>query len=447
MRKRGLLTGLVLGAALLVPSASALAAPTEMSFTSKPITVGGYSVERAITGNVDRPAGAGFITEMSADVVDVNTGKQVPINRIMLHHIVFAAYGVDPGNKAFYGDGEERAIMKLPAGYGYPVAAGEKWAIVWMLMNHRQQTDAVKIRWRLTWDTNPNLKPVTPMSFDASHSAQGLVYSVPGGGKVGSTDVRTQSRTAPLSGRIVAGLGHVHGGAAELALSEPGCGNRTIYRSSPTWGSSSNPFYNVKPILHEPGPINMSRIESQSGIPVHAGEELKLSSVYDAHLPHTRVMGLMVVYIAKDDSVTTNCGKIPSDVKQIGTTTQGRKRAPVFPVPLTGLDSKGHAVEIARPPGATLMAGLSADLDVGDAFYTRRNISIAQGGSVTWAFGSVLQHDVTVADGPRGFNSDWMKAGQSFTKRFDVPGTYKLFCSLHPVQMTQVVTVRPKRAG
>ena len=120
---------------------------------------------------------------------------------------------------------------------------------------------------------------------------------------------------------------------------------------------------------------------------------------------------------------------------------------PVFPVPLIGLNSKGRAVEIARPPGATLKAALSAGLKVGDAFYSRRNISIAQGGSVTWAFGSVLKHDVTVADGPRGFNSDWMKAGQSFTKRFDVPGKYKLFCSLHPVQMTQVVTVRPKRAG
>jgi plastocyanin len=403
-----------------------------MSFTSAPITVGGYSVERAVTGNVDRPAGAGFITQMAADVVDVNTGKQVPISRIMLHHIVFAAYGVGPGNTAFYGDGEERAIMKLPAGYGYPVAAAEKWAIVWMLMNHRQQTDAVKIRWRLTWDTDPNLKPVTPMSFDASHSAQGLVYSVAGGGKVG---------------RIVAGLGHVHGGAAELALSEPGCGNRTIYRSSPTWGTASNPFYNVKPILHEPGPINMSRIESETGIPVHAGEELKLSSVYDAHLPHTRVMGLMVVYIAKDDSVTSNCGKMPSDVTQFRTTVKGRSKAPVFRVPLTGIDAKGHAIEINRPPGSTLIAGMSAELNVGDAFYSQRNISIAQGGSVTWAFGSVLQHDVTVADGPRGFNSDWMKAGQSFTKRFDVPGKYKLFCSLHPVQMTQVVTVRPKRAG
>ena len=232
-----------------------------------------------------------------------------------------------------------------------------------------------------------------------------------------------------------------------MTLSQPGCGDRALYRSKPTWGAASNPFYKVKPVLHEPGPINMTRIESSTGIAVRAGEELKLSSIYDGELPHTRVMGLMLVYIARDESPSSGCADLPGDLKQVGTKTKGRSLVPVFPVPLTGLNSKGRAVEIARPPGATLMAGLSADLNVGDAFYTRRNLSIAQGGSVTWAFGSVLQHDVTVADGPRGFNSDWMKAGQSFTKRFDVPGKYKLFCSLHPVQMTQLVTVRPKRAG
>ena len=451
MGKRGLRAGLVVSVVLLIPSASAFAAPTEMTFTSAPIKVGGYSVERNSSYGpplkVDRPVGDGFITAMSVDVVDVKTGKEVPINRIMLHHIVFAAYGGPAGVTPFYGDGEERAVMKLPPGYGYPVDAAEKWYMVWMLMNHRAQTDSVKIRWRLTWDTNPNLRPVKPMTFDASRSAQGLVYSVPGGGKPGSSHVRTQTLKAPFNGRIVAGLGHVHGGAKELTLSQPGCGDRALYRSKPTWGAASNPFYKVKPVLHEPGPINMTRIESGTGIAVRAGEDLKLSSIYDGELPHTRVMGLMLVYIARDDSPSSTCAKLPDDLKQVGTKTKGRSRAPVFPVPLIGLNSKGRAVEVARPPGQIFTAGLSANLNVGDSFYTRRNISIAQGGSVTWAFGSVLQHDVTVADGPRGFNSDWMKAGQSFTKRFNVAGKYKLFCSLHPVQMTQLVTVRPKRAG
>ncbi len=451
MEKRRLLIVPLLAAALLALSGTAIASPVQMTFTSAPVTVGGYSVERDSSYGpplkVDRPVGAGFITAMSVDVVDVKTGKEVPINRIMLHHIVFAAYGGPAGITPFYGDGEERAVMKLPPGYGYPVDAAEKWYMVWMLMNHRAQTDSVKIRWRLTWDTNPNLKPVKPMTFDASRRAQGLVYSVPGGGKPGSSDVRTQTLKAPFNGRIVAGLGHVHGGAKELTLSQPACGDRALYRSLPTWGAANNPFYQVKPVLHEPGPINMSRIASSTGIAVRAGEELKLSSIYDAQFPHTRVMGLMLVYIARDDSPSSSCTPLPADLKQVGTKTKGRSRAPVFPVPLTGLNSKGRAVEISRPPGSTLTAGLSANLSVGDVFYTRRNISIAQGGSVTWAFGSVLQHDVTVADGPRGFNSDWMKAGQTFTRRFDVPGTYKLFCSLHPVQMTQLIKVRRKSAG
>jgi hypothetical protein len=436
--------GLVVCFAAALGAAPAEAGPQKLTFTSKEITVDGYAVEKAVTPGVARPQGDGFITEMAADVVDPKTGREVPISRIMLHHIVFAAYGNGPGNRPFYGDGEERAIMKLPPGYGYRVEAADKWAIVWMLMNHRAQVDSVKIRWTLTWDDDPTLKPVTPMSFDASRGRQGLVYDVAGDGRPGSRDVRTHVRQAPFNGRIVAGLGHVHGGAYELTLSQPACGDRPLYRSRPTWGLASHPFYKVKPILHEPGPINMSRLESRSGIPVRAGEDLKLSSVYDNSRLHTRAMGLMLVYLARDEQAPGGCPALPGDVKNIGTSTPGRSKPPVYRVPLTGLGSNGRARTIGRPPGSLLRGGLAASLSIGDAYYTRQNISIRKGGRVTWKFTGDLQHDVTVADGPRGFSSDWQKKGTTFTRRFDVPGRYKLFCSLHPVQMTQVVNVRKR---
>lgn len=32
--------------------------------------------------------------------------------------------------------------------------------------------------------------------------------------------------------------------------------------------------------------------------------------------------------------------------------------------------------------------------------------------------------------------------GRTFAQKLDRPGTYKLFCSLHPVQMTQVIKVK-----
>jgi len=35
-----------------------------------------------------------------------------------------------------------------------------------------------------------------------------------------------------------------------------------------------------------------------------------------------------------------------------------------------------------------------------------------------------------------------MRQGATFTQRFGVPGTYNLFCYLHPVTMHQTLVVR-----
>ncbi len=98
------------------------------------------------------PASGGSITHMETDVVDVDTGAQVPIQRLMLHHIVFTNlnrqdatckgqgytgfdgrkdFGSTFAPQRFYAAGEERAKMSLPAGYGYQSRAtattGESW--------------------------------------------------------------------------------------------------------------------------------------------------------------------------------------------------------------------------------------------------------------------------------------------------------------------------------
>src|SRR3954468_9142043 len=100
--------------ALALPG-TALATPVTKTFTYGPVSVDGYAVKQTATANIPRPDGAGFITHMAADVVDVHTGKPVPINRIMLHHILFlnAGNGTHKAGvgDAFYGDGEERAKL------------------------------------------------------------------------------------------------------------------------------------------------------------------------------------------------------------------------------------------------------------------------------------------------------------------------------------------------
>ena len=442
------LPGATVAAALLLLAVAAVpasAAPVTKTLKSEPFKVGPYSVEQSVTGNIPTPRVDGFITRMTTDVVDVETGRVVPIKRIMLHHIVFANLGPAGANQPtvpFYGAGEERAEMNLPPGYGYRITKDDRWAIVWMLMNHRELPDQVQVRYRVTYDTDPTLKPVIPVAFDASHGRQGLVYDVAGGGKKGSLDVRTHTRAAPVSGRLVAGLGHVHGGAKDLALSKPTCGDRRVYVSKPTWAKSNHPFYNVRPVLHEPGPLNMSSFATGQGIPVVAGQPLKLTSRYDAERPHTRVMGLMVVYLSPDESVADPCGPQPGDMQTLRGTVPGRAGIPRATIGLYGLGPSGRAVEVQGPPGRFERFFDRALVNVVNFSFRAGNLSVARGAEVTWRFADAARHNVTVASGPRGFSSDWLRSGDEFRYTFDTPGTYKLFCELHPVGMVQRVSVR-----
>ena len=430
-----------------------LAAPAEakvqtVTMKAGPFTVGGYQV--ALQGQnliVGAPKLDGYITDMETDVVDVKTGKPVPINRIMLHHIVFANLGPNFSHagtpEPFYGDGEERAKMDLPAGYGYPITKADAWGWVWMLMNHKPTTDSVYIQYRMRIVTGETLKPVIPIFWDTSHARQARVFDVPGGGSPGSLDVRTDTQPAPVSGRIVAGLGHVHGGARDLALSEPDCGNRTLYRSSPTWGLASHPFYKVRPVLHEPGPINMSQFKTVKGIPVKAGEPLTVTSRYDNVRPHTRSMGLLLSYLSPDSTVTKACSPLPNDIQVLKTTTKGRSLAPVARIKLYDWNGNSTAREVLGPPGPMTIASGNADVLVKNFAFTAGNLSVPLGSTVTWTFDDAVKHNVTVADGPEGFSSNWLIGGASFSKTLTKAGTYTFFCELHPVGMVQRVIVRP----
>jgi plastocyanin len=305
----------------------------------------------------------------------------------------------------------------------------------------RAQTDTAYIQYTVTTDDSPVLQAVDPYWLDVRDCRADPVYDVAGGGARGATDVQAVAWTPSVGGRIVAGGGHLHGGGRELRLSQPSCGDRTLAVSRPTWGLASHPFYNVRPVLHEPGPIAMSRYTTRQGFPVAAGEPVRLSSVYDAQVPHTRVMGIALVYFAPDPTVAAACGPLPTDVQTIGTRARGRTTAPKVTVPLTGLDRRGRAVTIARPPGALRRMGTRVTVGVRDLSFSARNLSVRRGATIRWRFAGPSLHDVTLASGPRGFSSPHLDRG-SFTRALDTPGTYRLFCSLHPVAMTQRIVVR-----
>jgi hypothetical protein len=240
---------------------------------------------------------------------------------------------------------------------------------------------------------------------------------VPGTGGAASTFARTADFTLPESGRIVAGGGHLHGGGMRLELDNATCDQR-LFTSLPTW-EGPNPH----PVMHEPGPSHMTSFGSAEGIPVGAGQTLRLRAVYDNSHPHTRVMGIMIVYLAR--APVSGCNPPPS----------------LAPDPDSRPGSPPHMhLPLLKQPSGPLARNFRSTW-VGDYRFGRERVSIQRGRAFRWRFLGADRHDVTLANGPEGFASPSVRSG-SYAFRFRRPGTYNLYCSLHPTRMTQRVIVR-----
>jgi plastocyanin len=190
----------------------------------------------------------------------------------------------------------------------------------------------------------------------------------------------------------------------------------------------------------------MSWALSTSGWHVHRGEQLLVDSVYDDALPHMKVMGIMHVYIARDHAPQPACGALPADAAQRVEPFPGfpgRTDPPPVTVQLSARQATGPALVIGVPPGATRTLPGDASFAVRGFSFRPPNVSVPAGARIRWRFGDHSRHDVTVADGPRGFASQYSTRGDAFATRLTVPGDYRIFCSLHPVDMVQVVHVRP----
>jgi hypothetical protein len=163
----------------------------------------------------------------------------------------------------------------------------------------------------------------------------------------------------------------------------------------------------------------MTGFADPAGRPVRAGDTVRLTATYDNARPHVRVMGIMIMYLAPGPA--SSCAAYSS----------------TLPAPST---AEQVSIELLKRPAGPLHRDIRSTW-VGDYAFGAQRVSLRRGASFTWRFRGGVEHDVTLATGPAGFASPSMRTG-TFTYRFTRPGTYRLFCSLHPARMTQVVIVR-----
>jgi plastocyanin len=458
-RCRSLLALAVLLATAAVFAPVADAELRRFQFRYGPLRVEPYQVSYtrmgAAPGRVRTPNVDGHIVRMGATVVD-KRGRPLPVRRVMLHHVLFKNIGRFRGDRreplcghrgeSFYGTGEEDQALRLPRGYGYRIRMRDRWRIAWMLMNHTGRPETAYIRYRVVVETRRRLRPVTPywVRVTRCRFTQDPIFNIPGGGPPGSTATTSTTFTLPRSGRLIAANGHVHGGSKDLVISQPGCGGRVLMRSRPLYGLPSHSYYRVLPVLHEPGPFATSWARTRTGIPVGPGEPLRLTSFYDGELPHTRVMAIMHLYVDHSRrSATPACGPLPSDVVNRLPRAPGRRGPPRVRVPLTGVDASGRARAISRPPGPRRVYRGNAKVTISEQSFSVRNLSIPLGASVRWRSRDPIWHNATLANGPEGFASPMLRRGSAYVHTFVKPGLYRVFCTLHPIEMTQTIDVRP----
>jgi plastocyanin len=439
-------------AALLLPTV-ADAKVRDVTYRYGPITVGRYDGVRG--GNpVRAPRMDGSIVEMDAFIVD-KRNRVIPQSKVMLHHLVFKNLGHSTnvrrdgacpgsrGDQRFYGESEELRALTLPRGYGYRIDREDRWRMGWMVMNHTHRVRQAWIRYHVKIDTR-RLRPVTPYWLSVMGCHVDPQFTVPGtGAKPAATYKRSKTFAVPRDGRIVAVGGHLHGGGRGISLSQPRCGNRTLVSSKPTYGRPDDPVYAVKPLLHEPDPRNITWWQSGTGIPVKKGELLRVAAKYRNDFPYMRVMGIDHVYIAHGARAPGGCAKLPADAQELGPDFLGREAPPHMDLTLAAMGKDGYAHPIGAPPGAERRFDSRGEVTERFHEFAPRRLSIPAGGSVRWTFQDQDLHDATLVTGPRGFSSPPIWGG-AYTHRFNVPGTYRIYCSLHPVYMTQVVTVRGK---
>ena len=395
----------------------------------------------------------GYVTWMNA-TLHYADGRRVSIRKVMLHHIVFLNDGRpndEPGGSCkgrkgepFYGTGEEREQLLLPKGYGYPVRASDRWRMQAMLMSHSFQAANVYVRYTFHF-SKQSMTPVRPfwirgngcLTTQPSYSVQQLPSGV---------DHRTFHWTVPMNGRIVAAGGHLHGGALQMSLTQPGCGDRRLLDTNPLFAPRTDLVYRLRPILHEPGPVGTRFYQSRTGIPVRKGEKIDLQADYDASNPRARVMSIMHVYVAYGRGVRSAgapCAALPRDAREVLLRRDGHLNDPPYvKVPFNTVGADGHIHPLAALPGQPTVFDGPAKVTLIHNRFVPAKIQIPLNGQITWTFADKIGHNVLFANGPQVVGTPTLSGGVKYTSRgFLKPGTYQLFCYLHPITMHQEVIV------
>ena len=334
----------------------------------------------------------------------------------MLHHLVFTNGGPDdkrrdpgcphkPTRERFWGTSEELRALTLPPGYGYPTDPTDIWRAILMVMHHRAGERQFFLEYRVTVDPRPTI-PVKPywLSIDpvlarpAVDGARRRHEDAPPLARVhdarGGPDRRR--RRPPARRRAV-----------DLMLSQPRCGDRTLVSNQPAYAPADDPLYQVRPLLHEPDPKNISWWQSATGLADPQGRAAEGHRGLRQHAPaHARDGDRARLRRAAARRGAPPAARPRRPTPQI----LGAEFADARTDPAEGRRSRSPASAPTASPAPTTAGAGDAALGRGqrrlgasshDFTFGPPQLTVRRGATVRWHFADDDKHDVTLAAGPR----------------------------------------------
>jgi plastocyanin len=453
-----------------------------LRFTYGPLHVpAGGNLILAGPVTIEKPAYDGYVTRFKPDLVRAD-GSVPPVDVIHLHHGVWLnATGDDPTAgvpERIAASGEEKTILDLPPGYGYPVKATDVWAINHMLHNQTTTPENVWITYEIDYvpadsELGQQMKPAYPIWMDVRNGSAYPVFDVKrgtgGDGRFTYPDEATDPYSgSPLNewtvtrsalrgaseGTLIWTAGHVHPGGLWTDLD--------LVRGT----QSMHLFRSVAEYFDPGGPISwdmaMTATPEDWRVGVKVGDKLRVSATYETELASWyESMGIMIVMVAPGPGGPDPFADPPQTT---GTATHGHLRendnhggaATGLPDPRDLPDGQtidnrvgifhftytpgnlGTPAPFGLPPAVNRGDGLrfeSADASA-QIFHTitacKPPCNLSTGVSYPLANGDPDFDSAELGYGPTGFTAAENRYWYDLPTDDLEPGTYTYFCRIHP---------------
>jgi plastocyanin len=448
------------------------------------------------TTPAEQPSEDGYVTRIAPNL-KTTKGVIPPTYKLHLHHGVWLNLGASDATtpnfpERFFASGEEKTIFTIPAPYGYPVKATDRWVINYMIHDLTNKPYTVY----LTYDVDfvplhsklgRRMKPVKPVWMDVENGNAYPVFDVLRGsgtnGKYTFPDQATNPYgngkplnqwTLPYDATLVATAGHIHPGGLydDLMAQRPGVTPSTngpvpgdVPGSVRLFRSHAHYFGGRKPTSWD---VAMTATSKNWRVHLKKGDVLSTNTTYDSKLGSWyESMGIMVVYVAQNS--TRGVDPFTGKVNLKGHLTHGHLKENNV--------HGGIAPGLANPLSLPAVPVANNTVKIEDFKYQQGDLSgkgskkdpaaIRQGQSLTFVngdgtpttpFNLQISHSITacqapcnlsngvsypIANGAGGFDSGQLGFGPSPLTAFNnkqtwqtptnLPvGTYTYFCRIHP---------------